>query len=201
MTKGNTNTGPNTIVSFDSFVVELQGDLPKLWADNTKVTFTFLQEYYGEKMARVGRAVYILQGRGFLSLSTPKGSLILVVPPLPTAASHADIDKDQKLLDFLDAFTLLQRHILTAIYQECTRVPSPYRSNSIRTNFFQLARLVNCSYGGVVNSVERLVRSGALTKQVFFPIKTARAEGIWFTLTLTDKAIASLSDNSKEGTQ
>jgi hypothetical protein len=200
MIRSSTNTGPNTIVSFDDFVEEMQSDLPKLWAKNTKVSFKFLQEYYGETQARVGRAVYELHDRRFLELTNTKMTTALIVP---SQQDTTKIAANKPFRGYLNTFTSLQRHMLLALLQEChkgflSQSRPPYK---VRTNYFQLARLLNCSYGGAVNSVDRLVKDRALTKELDGNINTnpfARTKhNSWFVLTLTDEASQALEESKQ----
>lgn len=130
-------------VSMESFVYELRMDLPRLYAEHpTGITYHVLREEYGEPIPRIIRATQLLSDKGHIRIEQNASREHYI---LPVNAPHP-----REHIRYAD-LTDLQRRLFIVLSE--ARNPE---NNLVRTNYTQLARILNCSQGGVRSSLDRL---------------------------------------------
>lgn len=130
-------------VSMESFVYELRMDLPRLYEQNpTGITMHTLHQEYGEPIPRILRATQLLKDKGHIVIGQNASREHYILPANAPAPSEHTPYAD---------LTDLQRRLFTLLVT--SRNP---QNNLVRTNYTQLARLLDCSQGGVRSSLDRL---------------------------------------------
>jgi len=133
-------------VSIEAFAHEIAGDLPRLIETNpTGIYFAALADEYGESTARIMKACQVLEGRRVLTVHQAASKAHYVLPtnyvvPVP----------------FVE-LTELQRKLVLFLLK------IGQNSKLVQTNYSQLARMMNCSYGGLHTCINRLVALEYLT--------------------------------------
>lgn len=129
-------------VSVESFAYELQTDLPRLIQEYPNgVYFNVLQDEYGESVLRIQKAVAILEGRHILEVHQAASKAMYVIP------------FGYKAPEPLIELTPLQRRLAISL----VKIVRDANTDKIRTSYSQLARIANCSYGGCLTVINRLV--------------------------------------------
>ena len=133
-------------VSIEAFAHEIAGDLPQLIASNpTGIYFAALGDMYGESTARIMKACQLLEGRSVLTIHQAASKAHYVLP------------KEYEVpVPFIELTDLQRRLVLFLL--EVGR-----DAKLIQTNYSQLARKMNCSYGGLHTCINRLVALQYLT--------------------------------------
>jgi len=137
------------LVPLADYAEEVMEDLPKLIASYpTGVRITHLQAYYGETSSRTVKVMYMLaeQGRVHLGRTTSRAQYI-------TPIGYEPPTKFPEL-------TELQRKLLVYILDKCNSHIPP--ASMIKTNYHQLSRIMNSSYGGMRACLKRLIELGYL---------------------------------------
>jgi len=130
-------------VSMESFVYELRQDLPRLYSEHpTGITFHAIREEYGETIPRIIRATQVLESKGHITIGQNASREHFMLPACALPPS--------KITPYAD-LTDLQRRLFTLLVD--SRNPE---NNLVRTNYTQLARVLDCSQGGVRSSIDRL---------------------------------------------
>lgn len=153
-------------VSIETFAWEVYNDLPKLIEEHvTGVYISHMQEYYGESAARVMKACQILQERGKVVLAQAASNAHYIIPP--------DYVCPVPFIELTD----LQRKLVLYLHRTCRF----QHTRQMRTNYSQLARIMNCSYGGLHTCTARLVDLGYLI--ITEPSKAGKQNQLLITLT------------------
>lgn len=129
-------------VSLDTFAYEILADLPRLIEQNpTGVYFSALVDEYGESSARIMKACQVLVGKNLIHLeqAASKAHYIMPIDHKPT-------------VPFIE-LTDLQRRLVLYLLD----VAKQKDAKAIQTNYSQLARIIECSYGGLHTCINRLV--------------------------------------------
>lgn len=131
-------------VSVESFAYELQNDLPRLIQEYPNgIYFNALQDEYGESVLRIQKATAILESRHILKVHQAASKAMYIIP------------FEYKAPEPLIELTSLQRRLAIALVKIVRDAPTT--TNLIRTSYSQLARIANCSYGGCLTVINRLV--------------------------------------------
>lgn len=129
-------------VSVESFAHELQIDMSRLIREYPNgIYFAALADEYGESTARILKAVQILVDRNVVEVRQAASNAYFVVPK--------NYKPDVPLIELTD----LQRKLVAFLYLTSKAADNRLLS----TNYSQLARKMQCSYGGLVTAVNRLV--------------------------------------------
>ena len=136
-----------------SFAREISTDLEDLMFQHpTGIYLSDLQAYYGESIARIQKAVDILEGqRSIVKKKSPSNSYY-ILPASPDVIARTGTK--QKFA----GLTELQMTVVEFFERECTR----QQVVRLRTNYSQLTRILNCSYGGLKQCLKRLIDLGYL---------------------------------------
>lgn len=130
-------------VSIESFARELAGDLARLIKEHPQgVYFSALQEEYGESVLRIQKAASILEEKGLLTIHQA------------VSKAHYVLPKDYVAPEPLVELTALQRRLALRLVEI---VREHGATNLVRTSYSQLSRMMECSYGGCLTSVNRLI--------------------------------------------
>lgn len=105
-----------------------------------------LQEYYGEPMPKIRGACKLLENVGKIIIEQNGNGSYFVVP-----TALEDIIPIAQLSD-------LQRQTIVFLVKTCNRS----KTNKVQTGYYQLARVLKCSFGGLKGSLQRLQTLGFL---------------------------------------
>lgn len=136
------------VVSIEEFTVEILEDLPRLFKGHPKgVAIHTLHTEYGESTQRILRAITILEERELIRVykSSNNSSYILPLNAGPP--------------DELGSLSDLQRRTCQYLRKLC----EDNHTNKVRTNYAQLARILESSATGIRNCIERLSKLEYLT--------------------------------------
>ena len=129
-------------VSIESFAHELQNDIARLIDEYPNgIYYSVLADEYGESVARIVKAVQILIDRQHVEVRQAASNAYFIVPKGYVAP--------QPLIELTD----LQRRLIYFLYMTAVKA----RNRLLTTNYSQLARIMSCSYGGLITAVNRLV--------------------------------------------
>lgn len=130
-------------VSSQAFAEEIQRDLPTLIKEYPGgIYISNLQEMYGESYARTLKAVKMLDALHVITLHQAVSRAHYILPsqyisPIP-----------------FPELTALQRDFILYICQLCHK----HQTIQVRTNYSELSRILECSYGGLKSCLERLAQ-------------------------------------------
>lgn len=128
-----------------SFARELASDLDELARQYPNgIYYSHLSGYYGESVARVQKAVAILENQKVLTLYKSPNNAYYVLPTAPILRTGNDL---------YAGLSDLQMRLVGLVERECLR----QKVDRLKTNYSQLSRVLNCSYGGLKQCVKRLV--------------------------------------------
>lgn len=130
-------------VPTENFAFEILSDLPNLLKESpTGITIHQLHEYYGDSTTRIWRAISHLEHRHLIKVYQGPNGKMFILPP------------DQIPLPFnMGSLSDLQRNTVMFILNLCNQ----YKTAQVKTNYSQLARVLNCSATGIRTCVARLV--------------------------------------------
>lgn len=134
-----------TKISVEAFAKEISDDLPELVKTYGVIFYTNLAEYYGESINRIKSAIDILWNKNIVSVVRSSNNAFIIIPvsnEKMRLATHPD----------LIVLTPLQRSVVIKLVQACKK----QNASLIQTNYSQLARVSNCSYGGLRACLQRL---------------------------------------------
>jgi MarR-like DNA-binding transcriptional regulator SgrR of sgrS sRNA len=124
------------------FLVELLEDLPNLFKEQPQgVTLTHLHEWFGESQQKLSRAVKQLSEERLLDLAIGPQNTILVFPKGKSIPAN-----EHKLTPLQDKLYKALRDAYTA------------KGASLHTNYAQLAKVCQASYGGTRAALQKLVQ-------------------------------------------
>jgi hypothetical protein len=128
-------------LSLAVFVDELQEDLSRLTLEHPKgITYRVLKEEYGETMPRLLKATRVLEQNGIIRIYDAVVPYILPATYEPISTRpYQDLSELQR-----KTFMLLAKST------------SATNGWLVRTNYYQISRLVECSAGGARSTIERL---------------------------------------------
>ena len=129
-------------IPYPEFVKELAEDLPQIVQQDGFPNISYLVEYYGETTARVKAACRELEHRGKVVIKRAVNNAYIIVPV-------SELVEVSPLL----LLTPLQKDLLILFARLCQH----RKTDTVVTNYSQLARVVKCSYGGLRICVTRLV--------------------------------------------
>lgn len=128
-------------VSIDGFAYEIGTDLKKLIEEYPNgIFYSHIADEYGESIARIAKACQILQDKGIIDVYQAASNAYYILP------------KGYKPSHPLIELTDLQRRLALYLLIVCRRA----QTNRIKANYARLAKLMECSYGGLVTAVKRL---------------------------------------------
>ena len=131
-----------------SFAREISADLEDLMFQHpTGIYLSNLQDYYGESIARIQKAVDILEGQKSIVKKKSANNSYYILPASPDVIERTGAK--QKFA----GLTVLQVSVVEFLEKECKR----QQVTRLRTNYSQLTRILNCSYGGLKQCLQRLV--------------------------------------------
>jgi len=128
--------------SIDKFAKEILADLPKLIEEHPEgVHISHMHEWFGEGAARILKACQYLKAHDLVELhqSASKAHYITPVAYIPGIP--------------FPELTELQRKVALYISKTC----KAQDATQLRTNYSQLSRILECSYGGLRTCLNRLV--------------------------------------------
>lgn len=123
------------------YAEEIAADLPTLMSEYPSgIYISHLQEYYGESVSRTHRACHILANNQVAALDRAASGAYYITPT------------GQPLSVPLPELTDLQRRLALFALKLCRE----HSTTRLRTNYSQLSRRLNCSYGGLRACLRRL---------------------------------------------
>lgn len=133
--------------SLESFVWEIQQDLPRLIAEHPQgITVTHLHEEYGESTSRIMRALTTLEQKQKVKIHKAVNNSHYILPlHYDPKTKHANL-------------TELQRNLIQFIESTCQKS----NTTQLLTSYSQLARVLSCSAGGLQNCLLRLQKLGLI---------------------------------------
>lgn len=135
-------------ISMKDFYVEVRADLPNLFKEYpTGIALSFLSTWYGESPQRIAAVCKKLQAAGKLIIHRKFNRSTYILPPEGLPAS------------LMTELTKAQRELVNFIAQYIAK-NNGY--TTVSTNYAQLSRALNSSYGGMIIRVERCVELGYL---------------------------------------
>lgn len=133
-------------VSVESFAHEIQGDLARLIVQNpTGIYFAALADEYGESTARILKACQVLESRQVITVHQA------------ASKAHYILPIGYKVATPFVELTELQRRLVLFLLKIGSQ------AKVVQTNYSQLARIMECSYGGLHTCINRLVALQYLT--------------------------------------
>lgn len=128
-------------VSSQAFAEEIQRDLPTLIKEYPGgIYISNLQEMYGESYARTLKAVKMLAVLNVITLHQA------------VSRAHYILPKDYIPTIPFPELTPLQRDFILYVANLCRK----FQTSQVRTNYSELSRILECSYGGLKSCLERL---------------------------------------------
>lgn len=135
------------LVPLHQFANEILKDLGVLMGESPYgIMLVTLQEYYGESRRRVHAAVDLLEKVGKVVIAQNGNGSYFILP-----FDRQELLPIAKLSD-------LQRKVLSFLVKTCARK----NTNRLKSSYFQLARMLNCSFGGLSTTIARLETLGYL---------------------------------------
>lgn len=135
-------------IGVETYAQEIADDLPALMCEYpVGIYLTNLQEYYGESSIRTAKACQILERRGVIRIFQAASKAYYILP------AHVDPST------ILAELTPQQRKV-AQFMQQTARITE---NNRLRTDYTQLARILDCSYGGLQATIQKLVALGYLS--------------------------------------
>ncbi len=163
-------------VSIEGFAHELQSDLKRLIEQYPNgIYFANLSDEYGESIARITKACNILVERGVIQVQKAASNAYYIIP------------KDYIAAVPLIELTDLQRKLALFLYLQARKA----QNRLLSTNYSQLTKLMECSYGGLVTAVNRLVALDYLEIRQ----QSEVGQRIPLLLYITDKLVVGLTNN------
>lgn len=136
-------------IPVEEFARELLEDLPKLMEEYPDgIMFSDLREYYGETVSRISNACKLLATDDKIVIRMARHNNARFIMP-----------KDFTTASRFPELTVLQRKVLELFIKQCRQ----YQTTRVRTNYSQLSRSIECSYGGIRTCIDRLSSLGYLT--------------------------------------
>lgn len=133
--------------SLRDLMAEIRRDLPDLFKENPNgLSIPYLSSWYGESTQRIMKAVKGLEEKEKLHVRQAANKTFYIVPWDYEDDGMADL-------------TELQRKLVRFVWLTIKNG----QSDSLKTNYSQLSRLLKSSYGGMVLRVQRCVDLGYLT--------------------------------------
>lgn len=128
-------------ISAQEYAQEIADDLDKLLAEYPAgIYISHLQDYYGESIARTHKACRILEERKAVSLNRSASGAYYILP----IGYNSGVD--------LPELTQLQRKLTLYLLNLCQK----HNTQRVKTNYSQLSREMQCSYGGLRACIKRL---------------------------------------------
>ncbi len=134
-------------IKIRKFARELEADLPDLIEEYPNgIYLSHLTEYYGESVNRVSHAIKILQIKDKVQICRALSEAVFILP------------KDYTPPIPFPELSDLQRKLLTWVQQTL----KDKSATTLLTNYGQISRILECSYGGLRSCLQRLTKSGYL---------------------------------------
>jgi hypothetical protein len=141
------------VIPIEDFAKEILSDLPQLYSIYPKgITVAVMQEEYGESPQRILRALSILERDKHVQISRQGEDPNHLQPTIETPTSIAKKESPYGSL------SELQRRTITYLVDLC----QASKTDRVRTNYGQLARILNASSGGIRTCIARLSALGYL---------------------------------------
>lgn len=135
-------------ISIIDYCNEISNDLDELIKEFPYgISVSNLHEYYGESIARTMRAIHILSNQSLVTIHQSTTKAYYIVPT------------GFKFTVPFPELTELQRKLALYILQLCHKA----NTNRIQTDFSQLSRIMDCSYGGLRACIKRLTMLGYIS--------------------------------------
>lgn len=132
---------PKNLIPLHEFANEIYKDLSKLMIQHPYgVMLSELQTYYGESKHRVLQATDLLEKVGKAVINQNGNGSYFILP-----FDQQDLLPIAKLSD-------LQREVLAFLVQICVK----HQTRQVKSSYFQLARILGCSFGGLSTTLARL---------------------------------------------
>lgn len=134
-------------VPIEGFAHEILQDLPRLMEEHpTGVSIHHLHQEYGERSARILKAISILEAKEKVTVHKAANNSSYILP--------IEGGQPTEFGDLSD----LQRRTVIFIRDTCLKAGT----TRLSTNYMQLMRIMNCSPTGLRTCVDRLVQLGYL---------------------------------------
>ena len=134
-------------ITMAKFAKEIFNDLNLLMQTyKYGILLSDLQEYYGEPIPKIRGACKLLENVGKVIIEQNGNGSYFVVPK-----ALEDIIPIAQL-------SILQRQTIVFLVKTCNK----NKTNKIQTGYYQLARVLKCSFGGLKGSLQRLQTLGFL---------------------------------------
>lgn len=139
----------NTVVriTIESYALEIAADLEDLMYEYSNgILFTVLQAYYGESDIRTRKAVALLEKQNIVTIHKTVSGAFYLIP----------VGKEKDMI--FPELTQSQRKLVLFILGQLEK----YAVNAIITDYSQICRMLDSSYGGLRNRMDKLVKLGYL---------------------------------------